>query len=206
MFFSKASGVEMGTSLQARNKDDDRHCISRELSQNLRPARRDFAPIPILEAIRISRYFFYKGHTTFPSPTRPTFRLPSATSTTVNCENPGSMRINAARLSCHPEDPLPPAAPSRRHTCHGSNLLDEACKSVADTYSLRPEVSSCMMSRRVLSIFLFAWAFAGSLPAQRVAVQNQPASPQPSPEPHTIAMTVPNGTPLQIAIDKEVRV
>jgi len=63
-----------------------------------------------------------------------------------------------------------------------------------------------MMSCRVLSIFLFAWAFAGSLPAQIVAFQNQPTSPQPSSEAHTIAMTVPNGTPLQIALDKEVRV
>jgi hypothetical protein len=59
-----------------------------------------------------------------------------------------------------------------------------------------------MMSRRVLSIFLFAWAFMGRLPAQIAATP----SPQPSSEPHTIAMIVPNGTPLQIALDKEVRV
>lgn len=63
-----------------------------------------------------------------------------------------------------------------------------------------------MMSRRALSIFLFAWAFAGSLPAQIVAFQNRSTSSQPSSEPQTIAMTVPNGTPLQIALDKEVRV
>jgi hypothetical protein len=194
----------MGSSLQTRNKDD-KHCISRELSQKLRSARRDFASIPILEAIRIYRYFFYKGHTTFPFPIRPPFRLYSATSATVKCEDPGSMRIDAGRLSCHPDVPLPPAAPSRRHTCYGSNLLDEA-DSVADTYPLRPEVSSCMMCRRVLSISLFAWAFAGSLAAQIVAFQNQSTSSQPSSEPYTIAMTVPNGTPLQIALDKEVRV
>ncbi len=71
---------------------------------------------------------------------------------------------------------------------------------------IRPEVFPCMMSRRVLSIFLFAWAFAGSLPAQIAAFQNQYTSPQPSSAPQTIAMTVPNGTPLQIALDKEVRV
>jgi hypothetical protein len=63
-----------------------------------------------------------------------------------------------------------------------------------------------MMSRRVLSIFLFAWAFMGRLPAQIAATQPQPTSPQTSSEPHTIAMIVPNGTPLQIALDKEVRV
>jgi hypothetical protein len=56
----------------------------------------------------------------------------------LSCEDPGSMRINAARLSCRPEDPLPPTAPSRRHTCHENNLLDEAGKSVADTYPLDP--------------------------------------------------------------------
>jgi hypothetical protein len=63
-----------------------------------------------------------------------------------------------------------------------------------------------MMSRRVLSILLFAWAFAGRLPAQIAASQPHPTSPQSSSEPHAIAMTVPNGTPLQIALDKEVRV
>jgi hypothetical protein len=63
-----------------------------------------------------------------------------------------------------------------------------------------------MMSRRVLSIVLFAWAFVGRLPAQIAASQPQPISPPPSSEAHTLAMTVPNGTPLQIALDKEVRV
>ena len=63
-----------------------------------------------------------------------------------------------------------------------------------------------MMSCRVLSMLLFAWAFVGRLPAQIAVSQPQQPSPQPSSEPHTVAMTVPNGTPLQIALDKEVRV
>ena len=63
-----------------------------------------------------------------------------------------------------------------------------------------------MMSRRVLSMFLFAWAFIGRLPAQIAASQPQPTSPEPSSELHIIATAVPNGTPLQIALDKEVRV
>ncbi|HEY1945883.1 MAG TPA: hypothetical protein VGG97_02675 [Bryobacteraceae bacterium] len=55
---------------------------------------------------------------------------------------------------------------------------------------------ACGSSRRgVLLVFLFSWAFAGSLPAQTAATQTQ-----------TIELTVPNGTPLQIALDKEVRV
>ena len=63
-----------------------------------------------------------------------------------------------------------------------------------------------MMSGRVLSIFLLAWTFLGRLPAQIAATEPQPTSPQRSSEPHTIAMIVRNGTPLQIALDKEVRV
>lgn len=59
---------------------------------------------------------------------------------------------------------------------------------------------------RVLSMFLFAWAFGGCLPAQSAASQPQLASSQPSSDARTIAMTVPDGTPLQIALDKEVRV
>jgi hypothetical protein len=63
-----------------------------------------------------------------------------------------------------------------------------------------------MMSHCVLSILLFACALVGSLPAQIAASRPQPTSSQSSSELHTIAMTVPNGTPLQIALDKEVRV
>jgi hypothetical protein len=63
-----------------------------------------------------------------------------------------------------------------------------------------------MMSCPVLSMLLFAWAFGGRLPAQIAASQPQPTSPQPSPESHTVAMTVPNGIPLQIVLDKEVHV
>lgn len=62
-----------------------------------------------------------------------------------------------------------------------------------------------MLSLRVLSLFLFAWAFAGRLPAQTTA-QPQTASSQPRSGAHTIAMTVRDGTPLQIALDKQVRV
>jgi hypothetical protein len=58
-----------------------------------------------------------------------------------------------------------------------------------------------MMSRRILSILLFAVAIVGRVPAQIASSQSQPSS-----EPRIISMTVPNGTPLQIALDKEVRV
>jgi hypothetical protein len=63
-----------------------------------------------------------------------------------------------------------------------------------------------MMSRRVLSVFLFSWAIAARLPAQNAASQSQPVSPEPSSGSHTIAIAVPDGTPLQIALDREVRV
>src|SRR5258707_2319387 len=63
-----------------------------------------------------------------------------------------------------------------------------------------------MMFRRFPSMFRFAWACIVRLPAQIPVPQPQHPSPQPSSEPHTVAMTVPNGTPLQIALDKEVRV
>ena len=63
-----------------------------------------------------------------------------------------------------------------------------------------------MMSGRVLFVFLFSWAIAGRLPAQSAASPSQAASSQPSSDSRTIAIAVPNGTPLQIALDKEVRV
>src|SRR3984957_9110951 len=63
-----------------------------------------------------------------------------------------------------------------------------------------------MMSHRVLSVFLFSWPIAAHLPAQNAASQSQPVSPEPSSGSHTIAIAVPDGTPLQIALDKEVRV
>jgi hypothetical protein len=62
-----------------------------------------------------------------------------------------------------------------------------------------------MLSLRVLSMFLFAWAFAGRLPAQTTASRPQAAPSQPPAGAHTISMTVRDGTPLQIALDKEVR-
>jgi hypothetical protein len=62
-----------------------------------------------------------------------------------------------------------------------------------------------MMSRRVLSLYLSAISFTGHIPAQTATPQNQP-SPLPSSETRSIALSVPNGTPLQIALDKEVRV
>jgi hypothetical protein len=63
-----------------------------------------------------------------------------------------------------------------------------------------------MMSRRVLSLFLFAGTFVGRLSAQGAASQPWPHSSPQSSESHTVAMALPNGTPLQIALDKEVRV
>jgi hypothetical protein len=63
-----------------------------------------------------------------------------------------------------------------------------------------------MVSHRVLSMFLFAWVFTGGLRAQSTASQPESASSQPSLGVRTIAMTVPDGTPIQIALDKEVRV
>jgi hypothetical protein len=63
-----------------------------------------------------------------------------------------------------------------------------------------------MVSHRVVSMFLFAWVFTGGLRAQSVGAQPESASPQPSLAVRTIAMIVPDGTPIQIALDKEVRV
>src|ERR1700728_2076533 len=62
-----------------------------------------------------------------------------------------------------------------------------------------------MLSRRVLSVFLPAIAFASHVFAQTVPPQPQP-SPQLPSETRIVAMSVPTGTPLQIALDKEVRV
>jgi hypothetical protein len=63
-----------------------------------------------------------------------------------------------------------------------------------------------MMLHRLLPFFLLAWAFSGRLPAQSTASQPEPSSSQASSDAHIVAMTVPSGTPLQIALDKEVRV
>jgi hypothetical protein len=57
---------------------------------------------------------------------------------------------------------------------------------------------------RVLSISLIALASTVYLPAQ-TAPHPSPSS-QPSADARTIALTVPDGTPLQIALDSEVRV
>ena len=62
------------------------------------------------------------------------------------------------------------------------------------------------MFHRLLSFCLIAWTFSGRLPAQGAASQPQPSSSQPSSDVHILAMTVPDGTPLQIVLDKEVRV
>jgi hypothetical protein len=59
-----------------------------------------------------------------------------------------------------------------------------------------------MISPRTLLLFLFASAAVGQVPAQLVAAPTHSISS----EAHTLALTVPNGTPLQIALDKEVRV
>jgi Ca-activated chloride channel family protein len=63
-----------------------------------------------------------------------------------------------------------------------------------------------MMSFRVLSMLPYAWAFARCLPAQTAASQPTPASSQPSFDAHTIALTVPEGTPLHMVPDREVPV
>jgi hypothetical protein len=62
-----------------------------------------------------------------------------------------------------------------------------------------------MMSLRVLSMFLFAGAFAEGLPAQTTASQPQPPPASSQPGASIIAMSVRDGTPLQIALNKEVR-
>jgi hypothetical protein len=61
-----------------------------------------------------------------------------------------------------------------------------------------------MRCSRILSISLFAFASAVYLPAQ--SAPNPSPSYQPAPEARTIALTVPDGTPLQIALDSVVRV
>jgi hypothetical protein len=63
-----------------------------------------------------------------------------------------------------------------------------------------------MVSHRVLSMFLFASVFSGGLRSQSIGSQPESGSPQPSLGARTIAMIVPDGTPIQIALDKEVRV
>src|SRR6202046_943157 len=63
-----------------------------------------------------------------------------------------------------------------------------------------------MVSHRVLSMFLFAWVFSGGLRAQSIGSQSESNTSQPSLGVRTIAMIVPDGTPIQIALDKEVRV
>src|SRR5271156_1721172 len=62
-----------------------------------------------------------------------------------------------------------------------------------------------MMCHRLLPFFLIAWTVSGQLCAQSTSSGPQPSS-EPSSEAHILAMTVPSGTPLQIALDKEVRV
>ena len=61
-----------------------------------------------------------------------------------------------------------------------------------------------MGSSCVLSISLFALVSVAYLPAQS-ALDPSPSS-QPPPPARTIALTVPDGTPLQIALDNELRV
>ena len=63
-----------------------------------------------------------------------------------------------------------------------------------------------MMCHRLLPFFLLAWTVSGRLCAQGTSSGPQPSSSQPSSDAHILAMTVPGGTPLQIALDKDVRV
>jgi len=62
------------------------------------------------------------------------------------------------------------------------------------------------MASRVLSMVLSVWVFSGFLSAQSATAQLSSASPQSSSESQTIAMTVPDGASLQIALGREVRV
>lgn len=62
------------------------------------------------------------------------------------------------------------------------------------------------MVSRVFSMVLAVWTFSGFLLAQNAISQFESASLQPSPESHTISLTVPDSASLQIALDKEVRV
>jgi hypothetical protein len=63
------------------------------------------------------------------------------------------------------------------------------------------KVSSWMTLHRLLPQFLIVSVFSASLAAQVTTPQ-----PAPTSNARTIAMTIANGTPLQIALDKEVRV
>jgi hypothetical protein len=63
-----------------------------------------------------------------------------------------------------------------------------------------------MVFIRVVCLFFFVLAYTRWLPAQAAASLPQTASPQPSPDSRTIALIVPDGTPLQIVLDKEERV
>jgi hypothetical protein len=62
-----------------------------------------------------------------------------------------------------------------------------------------------MMCCRVLAVLLSVIDLGGYVTAQTAPVGRQ-FSQQTSSEPRTIVMSVPNGTPLQIALEKEVRV
>lgn len=61
------------------------------------------------------------------------------------------------------------------------------------------------MMSRVLSMVLSVWVFSGFLSAHSAPPQFPSTSPQSS-ESRTIALTVPDGASLQIALDKQVRV
>jgi hypothetical protein len=63
-----------------------------------------------------------------------------------------------------------------------------------------------MMASLIFAIALFAGVLSSRLSAQQVASQMQPASQPRSSVPQRIQLIVPNGTPLQIALDKEIRV
>jgi hypothetical protein len=59
---------------------------------------------------------------------------------------------------------------------------------------------------RVLSLVLAVGIFPGFLLAQSATSPFRSPSPQPSSESHVVLLTVPEGTALKIALDKEVRV
>ncbi len=76
---------------------------------------------------------------------------------------------------------------------------------VADADLPHVEVYPRMMSGRIFSALLSAIAITSHAFAQTVTPVLQPSLQQPS-EARVVALTVPDGTPLQIALDKEARV
>ena len=116
---------------------------------------------------------------------------------------PGSMRISRCVLSGGQQDGIHLGCiPPHRHECQGNNFQDETGDSSTGTYLPPAEAPARMISPRTLLMLLFASAVIRQAPAQIAASQPESISS----EAHTLPLTVPDGTPLQIALDSEVRV